>query len=108
MTASGKPDPRFDRIPPATAVAPVADETVVHTRDGDVQGKRALFSGAEQPPSVGSVALECPGCSRRSVVSYVRLARMMATGFYVPVVTSKAWVKCPACESHEWVTVSRS
>lgn len=108
MSQGSVGEPIFDRIRPPKDSLPAVGEAVVETRDGDVQGKRALFSGADQPPAFGSVALDCGNCSRRSVVSYVRLARMMTTGFYVPVVTQRAWIKCPACKEHAWVTVRRS
>lgn len=109
MTASKKAGPKspsFDRIKPAVRTED-AEAPVVDARDDDVQGKRALFSGAEQPPAFGSVALECGNCSRRSVVSYVRLAKMMTTGFYIPVLTQKIYAKCPACKKHAWLVVTR-
>lgn len=102
-----KPVPGFDRIRPADS-APRSAAPRASDRDTDVQGKRALFSGAAQPPSVGSVAIRCGGCSVRSVVSYVRLAKLWATGIYVPLPGSnqRAWLKCPACHKHEWVTIN--
>ncbi len=106
MTSKSAATPSFDRIKPASSKvsesAPITD-----ARIDDVQGKRALYSGAHQPPAFGSVALECTKCSGRSVVSYVRLAKMMTTGFFVPVVTTRAWVKCPACKDHTWCDVTR-
>lgn len=109
MTRKSTTSPSFDRIKPAASATGTASTPapVVDARVDDVQGKRALFSGAEQPPAFGSVALECSSCSVRSIVSFVRLAKMMATGFYVPVVTTRAWVKCPACSQHTWCTVTR-
>ncbi len=74
----------------------------------DPQGKQALFSGAEQPPSLGSVALDCPLCHRRTVVSMVRLAQMSLPGVHVPVPKRgyRAWVKCPACGRRTWMRVT--
>lgn len=100
--------PNFDRIkPPKNSDSSVKQAEV---RENDLQGKRALFSGAEQPPNMGSVSLTCSACEARSVVSYVRLAKMWVSGFYVPVpgVSQRAWIKCPACEQHAWLTISRS
>lgn len=98
----------FDRIKPANTAEPKAGP-VVDARVDDVQGKRALFSGADQPPAIGSVALDCTRCDRRSVVSYVRLLKLMTTGFFVPmpIIGQRAWVKCPACRHHAWANVSR-
>lgn len=100
--------PSFDRIKPAN-LAQAQSGPVVDARVDDVQGKRALFSGADQPPAIGSVALDCGRCDRRSVVSYVRLLKLMTTGFFMPVPLSgqKAWVRCPACQNHAWVNVTR-
>lgn len=108
MTDKPVGEPIFDRIRPPKASTPATTAgAVLETQEGDVQGKRALFSGAEQPPAFGSVALECESCSIRSIVSYVRLARLWTTGFYLPIVSHRAWLKCPACSSHAWVTVRR-
>jgi len=107
--AQGATGPSFDRIkPPPSATPPKGP--VVDAREDDVQGKRALFSGAAQPPSWGSVALECPECSRRSVVSFVRLAKMFTAGIYLPIPgsTQRAWLKCPACKKHATLTITRS
>ena len=100
--------PNFDRIKPPKK--PASEGGSTEARENDLQGKRALFSGAEQPPNVGSVSLTCSECEARSVVSYVRLAKMWVSGFYVPVpgVSQRAWIKCPACEHHAWLTISRS
>lgn len=98
--------PSFDRIKPVPAATPRSGP-VVDANVADVQGKRALFSGANQPPSVGSVAIECGNCGRRSVVSYVRLARLW-TRVSNPALSlgtnQRAWVKCPACKQRGWVT----
>lgn len=97
----------FDRIRPARSETDDRP-TVVSARADDHQGKRALFSGADQPPSIGSVAVDCPKCSRRSVISVMRLARLALPGVYVPVPGSahRAWIKCPACGVRSWVSVS--
>lgn len=98
----------FDRIRPAESTLPHSSP-VIDAREDDVQGKRALFSGAAQPPAAGSVALECGSCNQRSVISFIRLAKLWATGIYIPLpgTSQRAWLKCPACERHTWVTISR-
>lgn len=90
----------FDRIRPVVADAGAARP--------DPQGKQALFSGAENPPSLGSVALDCPKCHRRSVVSVAHYAKLSATGVHAPVPGRgyKAWLKCPACGTRAWVRVT--
>jgi hypothetical protein len=97
--AKSKPG-SFDRIR--------RDSVPEATSGRDPLGKQALFSGAEQPPSLGSVALDCPLCHRRTIVSVVRLAQMSLPGVHVPVPRRgyRAWVKCPACESRTWVRVT--
>lgn len=90
----------FDRIrrdgPPAATAA---------TRDP--QGKQVLFSSAEQPPSLGSVALECPNCHRRTIVSVVRLAQLSLPGVHAPLPGRgyRCYAKCPACGKRTWLQV---
>lgn len=76
-------------------------------RRTDPQGKRSLFSDQIAPPAVGSVALECPKCDTRSVVSYVRAAKLALPSVYVPAPgrTDRVWMKCPACEARGWLRV---
>lgn len=99
--------PNFDRIRPPKP-APTADAATVNRSDSDLQGKRALFSGAEQPPAMGSVAIECSKCSTRSVVSLVHLARLAAGGLVMPVpgISKQAWIVCPACKKRSWMSVT--
>lgn len=94
MNASG-----FDRIKPPS-------ERTVGRKD-DHQGKRSLYSEAEQPPSTGSAAIECQRCGRRSVVSVFKLARLSFPGIHVPASGRghKAWLKCPSCSQRSWVRV---
>lgn len=115
MSAAESPKPRprsgpsFDRIKPAPTVDN-SEPSVTQAREDDHQGKRVLFSGADQPPSVGSVALDCSRCRRRSVVSFGRLAKLvLPPGVYLPVpgTSHRAWVRCPACDHRAWVTVTR-
>lgn len=90
----------FDRI------RPIADGSGAPRPDP--QGKQALFSGAENPPSLGSVALDCPKCHRRSVVSVAQYAKLSATGVHAPVPGRgyKAWLKCPSCGTRAWARVT--
>ncbi len=73
----------------------------------DPQGKRSLFSEDVAPPAVGSVALHCTKCDKRSVVSMVKAARLALPSLYMPVPgrADKVWMKCPACRSRGWVHV---
>lgn len=77
-------------------------------RKVDPQGKRSLFSEDVAAPSVGSVALHCTKCEKRSVVSMVKAAKLAVPAMYVPVPgrTDRVWMKCPACKSRNWVHVS--
>ena len=73
----------------------------------DPQGKQVLFSSAEQPPPLGSVALECPNCHRRTIVSVVRLAQLSLPGVHAPVPGRgyRCYAKCPACSKRTWLQV---
>jgi hypothetical protein len=90
--------PGFDRLPRRAA----AD-----TRP-DADGKRALFSTAEQPPMFGSVTVACSSCQERTVVSLGRAARLAVPSVHLPLLRPApwSWVRCPACHRMSWVTVS--
>jgi len=99
VNSAGTPEPgSFDRIPPAKRSKPRSDP----------QGKQALFSSAEQPPSLGSAAIDCPRCHQRSVVSLLRLAQLSLPGVVTPVPGRgyRAWLKCPECAGRGWVKVT--
>ena len=106
---SSSPDPTFDRIPRrGRAAEPLGEADAARGAASDHEGKRALFSGASQPPTTGSVAITCTRCGRRSVVSLLRLARLSVPGLHLPVVEDrrpawKAWLTCPACRTRAWV-----
>lgn len=93
----------FDRIP-AGRVSPQR----LQSADMDMQGKQALFSRASQPPPIGSAAIECKRCNRRSVVTLVRLAKLSLPGVHVPSTGGghRALLKCPACDQRSWVRVT--
>ena len=76
-------------------------------RRADPQGKRSLFSDQVAPPTSGSVALECPHCGVRSVVSLVQAGRLALPSLYLPVPgrADRVWMKCPACRSRTWLSV---
>lgn len=76
-------------------------------RRADPEGKQALFSAAEPSPALGSVALTCPACHHRTVVSLTRLARLALPGVYAPVPGRghRAWARCPACEHRVWLAL---
>ena len=100
-------DPGFDRlrrrspdlvdeVPAVTAAVP------------DTDGKRALFSAAEQRPSFGSVSLTCSSCLERSVVSARQAVRLAVPSVHLPFLRQApwSWMRCPACGRRTWVDVT--
>jgi hypothetical protein len=92
--------PGFDRLRPRAAEAP---ETTV--RPSDPQGRRALYSVADQPPALGAVTVECSSCERTSVVTPRRLLGLAAPSVHLPLVKRghPSWMRCPACGRRTWV-----
>lgn len=74
----------------------------------DPLGKQVLFStSVEQPPSLGSAALDCPKCHHRTIVSLPQLVKLSTTGVHAPLPKKghRAWIKCPACGERGWLQV---
>jgi len=98
---SGRRPPSLDRLA-RPAPAPVGDGPP------DADGRRALFSTAEQPPTIGTVTVACSGCEVRTVVSVLRAIRLAVPSVHLPMLRPAPWsyMRCPACGRLEWVSLS--
>lgn len=98
---SGRRQPSLDRLARPEPVA---------VTDGppDADGRRALFSTAEQPPTIGTVTVACSGCEERTVVSLLRAVRLAVPSMHLPFLRPApySYMRCPACGRLEWVTLS--
>jgi hypothetical protein len=99
-------NPGFDRLRKRSADA-ADDVPVVTAAVPDTDGKRALFSAAEQKPSLGSVSLTCSSCGERSVVSARQALRLAVPSVHLPFIrpTPWSWMRCPACGKRTWIDV---
>jgi hypothetical protein len=99
-------DPGFDRLR-RRSPDPVDEVQVGSEAVPDTDGKRALFSAAEQRPSFGSISLTCSSCGERSVVSARQAMRLAVPSVHLPFVraTPWSWMRCPACGRRTWVDV---
>ena len=104
---SQRPDPGFDRLR-RRSPDPVDDVAVATGSVPDTDGKRALFSAAEQRPSFGSVRVTCSSCGERSVVSARQALRLAVPSLHLPLLRSApwSWMRCPACGLRTWVEAS--
>ena len=104
---STRKDPGFDRLRRRTP-DPVDDIPVATAAVPDTDGKRALFSAAEQKPSFGSVSLTCSSCGERSVVSARQAVKLAVPSVHLPFVRSApwSWMRCPACGRRTWMDVA--
>jgi hypothetical protein len=104
----------FDRLPRREPVegagrsGPVAAAAVSSTGPPDADGRRALFSTAEQPPTIGTVTIACSACEERTVVSLLRAVRLAIPSLHLPGLRPAPWslMRCPACGHLTWVSVS--
>lgn len=98
----------FDRVRPRGAAESDQRPSEGQAKVPDREGKRALFSAAPEPPSLGSVALTCTRCEARSVVSWTTALRLAFPS--VPAVAPgsgvRLWLKCPTCKRRSWVEMS--
>lgn len=93
--------PSLDRLSRPTA-------TTVGDGPPDADGRRALFSTAEQPPTIGTVTVACSACEERTVVSVLRAVRLAVPSLHLPGLRPAPWsyMRCPACGRLEWVSLS--
>lgn len=96
--------PGFDRLRPRSAHY-VDQPVVIGDTVPDQEGKRALFSAADQPASTGAVTIDCSACGARSVVSVRQAVRLAVPSLHVPVLRRghASWMRCPACRRRSWV-----
>jgi hypothetical protein len=73
----------------------------------DPQGRRALYSVAEQPPALGAVTITCSSCGQASVVTPRSLVGLALPSVHLPLVRRDhpSWMRCPACRARTWVRV---
>jgi len=98
---SSRRSPSLDRLARPTR-GPVAEGPP------DADGRRALFSTAEQPPTIGTVTIACSGCEERTVVSLLRALRLAVPSLHLPMLRPAPWsyMRCPACDRLQWVELS--
>lgn len=107
----------FDRLPRrdgtpasggAAAAAGAGTAGVPTAGPPDADGRRALFSTAEQPPTIGTVTVACSSCNERTVVSLLRAARLSLPSLHLPGLRPAPWsfMRCPACGHMSWVSLS--
>ncbi|HEX6920109.1 MAG TPA: hypothetical protein VF314_07760 [Actinomycetes bacterium] len=95
----------FDRLRRRAPDAGPTDLSVPVVGPTDPQGRRSLYSVAEQAPALGAVAVHCSHCNRRSVVTPRRLLTLALPSVHLPVVKRDhpSWMRCPACGRRTWV-----
>ncbi len=106
----------FDRLPHRDSPSVGADAAglgggiaaLPSTGPPDADGRRALFSTAEQPPTIGTVTVACSSCNERTVVSLLRAARLSVPSLHLPGLRPAPWsfMRCPACGHMTWVSLS--
>jgi hypothetical protein len=93
----------FDRLRSRTANASLSGP-----RASDPQGRRSLYSVADQAPALGAVTVDCSSCGRTSTVTPFRLLGLAAVSLHLPLLKRghSSWMRCPACDRHAWVRLS--
>jgi hypothetical protein len=95
----------FDRLrrrtPDGAAPLPSAERTP------DPQGRRALYSGADQDPPVGTLTVTCSRCGVTSVTTPRQAVGLALPSLHLPVLRRDhpSWMRCPACRARTWVRV---
>jgi hypothetical protein len=112
---SGAPRPRrrradpaagFDRLRPRSPQPePLNAEALA--APADQEGRRALFSEAAPPASLGAITISCSSCGRHTVVSARQALLLALPSLHLPYLRPGhgSWMRCPACGRRTWVSV---
>lgn len=92
----------FDRIRPRT---PGPDSDLLGAdAPADRDGRQALWGDVVEPPSFGSVTVDCSSCGERSVLGLRAAALAALPSVHVPLLRRYgSWMRCPACSRRTWV-----
>jgi ribosomal protein L37E len=94
----------FDRL---RRRAPVAKPSrpAVGKRPADPQGRRSLYSIAEQPPPAGAITVACSRCGETSVATPRQVVGLALPSLHLPLLRREhpSWMRCPACGQRAWV-----
>ena len=71
----------------------------------DPQGRRSLFSVAQQAPALGAVTVDCSRCGQTSVATPRQVVGWALPSLHLPLVKRghPSWMRCPACGHRTWV-----
>ena len=77
----------------------------VGKRPQDPQGRRSLYSVAEQPPPVGAITVACSRCGETSVATPRQVVGLAFPSLHLPLLRREhpSWMRCPACWQRAWV-----
>lgn len=94
----------FDRLRRRPGAPGVVDP-VVGKRPQDPQGRRSLYSVAEQPPATGAVTVACSDCGETSVATPRQVIGLALPSLHLPLLKRghPSWMRCPACGRRAWV-----
>jgi hypothetical protein len=97
----------FDRLRRRTSDA-ASGEPVSGDGPQDPQGRRSLFSIAEQPPAIGAMTVSCSHCGRTSVVTPKQAVALALPSLHLPLLKRghPSWMRCPACTRRTWVRLA--
>ena len=100
--SGNEPDDGFDRLRRRGATPQAAAPGGARP---DPQGRHALYSVSEQPPTPGAVTVTCSSCEQTSLVTPRQLVGLALPSLHLPVLRPghPSWMRCPACSRRTWV-----
>ncbi len=96
----------FDRLRPRSSrPEPLSAESLATPTDQE--GRRALFSDAAPPASLGAITISCSSCRKHTVVSARQALLLALPSLHLPFLRRHhgSWMRCPACGRRTWVSV---
>jgi predicted RNA-binding Zn-ribbon protein involved in translation (DUF1610 family) len=94
----------FDRLRRRSPAAK-RSRPAVGKRPADPQGRRSLYSIAEQPPAAGAITVACSRCGETSVATPRQVVGLALPSLHLPILRREhpSWMRCPACGQRAWV-----
>jgi predicted RNA-binding Zn-ribbon protein involved in translation (DUF1610 family) len=76
-------------------------------RQGDVKGRRALYSVDSTANPTPVVIVRCPACGVERGLTIQQAGTLLRPPFVMNPLSRRMWTRCPTCGERAWLRVER-